>query len=189
MKDFDEIRAKRSEARDFQIGGEQFRMRAVRPEVLLGYEKDAKSPPSPELLEARRNVLRASIDHPTVNGNQSAEATLAAMDAAVLEEEHDEKTTAEVLPRLDGIVTSLLEPADDARARYKALREREDDPLTLADLQSLVSWMLGGQRDELEEETGRPTGPPSSSGNGHTATTPPLTVVSALPAPPAAPSR
>lgn len=80
----------------------------------------------------------------------------------------DDTPASEVLETIDLLVTDFIESGDDAVARYKALREREDDPVTLEDLQELVEWLVA-------EQTGRPTGPPSGStpsgapqGNGST---------------------
>lgn len=179
FKDFDAGREDRNQG--FKIGGESFTMRPVRPEVLLGYQ-DVDEKPPPELLEKRRAVLQASIQFPTVDGQQSAEATLAAMDAADLEEEFERATNANILPRLDEIVLSLIH--EEGHARWKALRARENDPVTLGDIRSVVSWLLGAQSQELEDKTGRPTGPPSSSTDGRGQTGPPLTGVSSLPGPP-----
>ena len=68
-----------------------------------------------------------------------------------------ESNPSEVLQTLDQIVCDFIEPADGARERYMQLRAREEDPLTLADLEELVEWLIA-------EQTGRPTGPPSVSG-------------------------
>lgn len=79
-----------------------------------------------------------------------------------------EETTAatETLELIDGIVVDLIEDADGGHDRYRALRQREEDPLSLADMQEMVQWLV-------EEETGRPTQPPSPStrGPGGTVTT------------------
>lgn len=63
---------------------------------------------------------------------------------------------SEVLATIDQLVHDFIEPADDAHARWDALRKRDDDPVTLQDLQELVEWLI-------EEQTGRPTSPPSAS--------------------------
>lgn len=183
VKDFDVAREARRAGQAFRIGGEEFQMRAVRPEVLLAYQDFEEKPP-PELVEARKAVLRASLTHPSDNGERSAEAQLAIMDADPLEEAFEQATNARLLPRLDEIVVNLTEPADDAHARYKALREREKDPITLGDLQSLVGWLLGTQAQALEVAAGRPTSPPSPSTPGPARTGAPSMGVSSLPAPP-----
>lgn len=72
----------------------------------------------------------------------------------------------QMLPQLDALVVALVDPEDDAHARYKALREREVDPLTLGDCKDLMMFLIDWQSGEVEEETGRPTDPPSSSGRG-----------------------
>lgn len=71
-----------------------------------------------------------------------------------------------VLNAVDEIVVGFLDPTNDAEARYRKIREREEDPVTLADLVELVQWLV-------EEETGRPTQQPSAStsGDGGTSTT------------------
>ncbi len=181
VKNFDLARAARAATSDFQIGGEQFRMRAVRPEVLLGYQ-DFEMKPPPALVEARKAILRASIDHPSTDGNRSAEAQLAILDADPLEADYERATNDALLPRLDEVVVALIEDTDDAHARYAALRARETDPLTLGDVQSLVSWLLETQAKELEAEAGRPTSQPSPSTPGPNATGQPSMAASSSPA-------
>lgn len=68
----------------------------------------------------------------------------------------EETSAAEVLQILDSIVLDFLEPYGDSHDRYRALRERVEEPITLQDLQELVEWLIA-------EQTGRPTGQPSSS--------------------------
>lgn len=47
--------------------------------------------------------------------------------------------------------------------RWRALREREDDPITQWDMGQVIVFMLG-------EQMGRPTAAPSSTGNGRSET-------------------
>ena len=72
-------------------------------------------------------------------------------------EQLDETTAAgEVLQILDTIVLDFLEPYDNQHDRWRTLRERTEDPVTLQDLQELVEWLIA-------EQTNRPTGQPSGS--------------------------
>ena len=63
-----------------------------------------------------------------------------------------------VLKVIDETVLGLIEPGEkgEAHARWKALRERDDDPLNLRDLLDLVPWLI-------QEQAARPTEPPSNS--------------------------
>lgn len=74
---------------------------------------------------------------------------------------------ADALRIIDDLIVELLEPHDNAAARWHALREREEDALSAEDMQSLVEWLIG-------EMTGRPTSKPSSS-TSSPATLPPGT--------------
>lgn len=65
-------------------------------------------------------------------------------------------TLTETLAAIDDSILAMMEQTDEAAERYRALRSREDDPLTIGDLRSVVEWCI-------EESTRRPTGPPSSS--------------------------
>lgn len=71
-----------------------------------------------------------------------------------------------ILETMDSTIQAMIEPNDDAYARYRAMRERDDDSLVdLDDLQEVVSWLI-------EVFTGRPTEQPgdSSAGRGSTGT-------------------
>lgn len=75
----------------------------------------------------------------------------------------------EALATIDMIVLDMIEDGgegQDACARYKAVRAREENPITLGDMTDLVEWLV-------ESATGRPTSPPSGStrGPGGTGTT------------------
>lgn len=71
-----------------------------------------------------------------------------------------EGSPSETLNSIDSVILDMVEDTDDAHKRYRALRERAEDPITLADLTDLVAWLI-------EEETGRtPTRQPSSSPAG-----------------------
>ena len=85
---------------------------------------------------------------------------------------------AEVLTTLDDLVLQSIEDADGGHDRYRALRERDDDPLTLEDLTALTEWLV-------EQHAGRPTRRPSRSTNGRRRTGTTSTEGSSSPAVPA----
>lgn len=60
----------------------------------------------------------------------------------------------------------LLFIAKDEQARWTELRARDDNPVTIAQLNAILLWLM-------EEQTGRPTVPssPSAPGRGRTAAT------------------
>jgi hypothetical protein len=60
----------------------------------------------------------------------------------------------------------LLFISNDEHARWKDLRARDDKPVTIAQLNAILLWLM-------EEQTGRPTVQPSPSapGRGRTAAT------------------
>lgn len=68
-------------------------------------------------------------------------------------------SASETLNIIDGLILSMIEQSDDAATRYRAVRARRDDPITLEDLQELTEWLV-------ERQTGRPTGKPASSSPG-----------------------
>ncbi len=57
-------------------------------------------------------------------------------------------SSRDALKVIDNLILSFLEP--DGHDRYLKLREREEDPLTVSDLNDLVRWLIS-------ETTGRPT--------------------------------
>lgn len=128
MKNFDEARAARTaEDRTFQIGGEEFTMKAsVRPEALADYER--------------------------LGTDTEAEAALAVIDA---------------------MVVSFIEGGKLAEARYRKVRAREEDAISMEDLSSLVEWLI-------EEQTRRPTSASSASSDGRKPTADSLTDGAAL---------
>lgn len=116
MKNFDEMLAK---DREFTVGGETFRWRDVRPEVLTSFE-------------------------PSTNGAEPDDnAAWRLMDDQI-----------------------LLFIAQDEHDRWRELRARDDNPVTIAQLNAILLWLM-------EEQTGRPTVQPSPSaaGRGPTAAT------------------
>lgn len=78
----------------------------------------------------------------------------------------EETTSTETLAIIDELVVNMLEPNDDSEARYRALRERADDAVSLDDLQELAKYLVEVQTG------GRPTEQPgdSSAGPGNTGT-------------------
>jgi len=73
-----------------------------------------------------------------------------------------ETSALDALRVVDDMVISFLEGAD-AEARYRKLRERDEDPVSMDDLNALVEWLV-------TEQTGRPTQVPSPSSGGHEST-------------------
>lgn len=73
-----------------------------------------------------------------------------------------EKDPSGVWKALDEQILVFLHPDD--RAKWVALREREEDPVTIAQINAILLWLV-------EEQTGRPTVTPSPSdpGRGRTA--------------------
>lgn len=115
MKNFDELLA---QDRTFQVGGETFSWRDVRPEVLTSFTADT-------------------------NGSTDDNA---------------------VWRLLDDQIMLFLDPTETDR--WTALRARDENPVTIVQLNSILTWLL-------EEQTGRPTETPSPSapGRGRTAAT------------------
>lgn len=62
----------------------------------------------------------------------------------------------ETLKIIDELIIAFIETGNDAHARYRAMREREEDAVGVEDLQDLVEWLM-------EIHTGRPTVPPGGS--------------------------
>ena len=69
-----------------------------------------------------------------------------------------ETPQAETLAAMDETLLNLIEPGSrgEAHKRWKALRQREEDAITLGDMIELFQWLVG-------EMTGRPILPPLSS--------------------------
>jgi hypothetical protein len=80
----------------------------------------------------------------------------------------------ETLANCDQTILNLIEPAGDAHERWRNLRAREDDPVTLQDMLELIPWMIG-------TAAGRPTEPPESSSDGRGSTGTTLTAASSSP--------
>lgn len=105
-----------------------------------------------------KRKIRADRDRSFTIGGESFVIKSGLRPEVMLPWESIGETTAasEVLVTIDQLVHEMIEPADDAHARYDALRQRDEDPVTLEDLQELIEWLIA-------EQTGRPTGQPSGS--------------------------
>jgi hypothetical protein len=57
----------------------------------------------------------------------------------------------------------LLFVAPEEHERWKAVRERDDQPVTIAQINAILTWLM-------EQQTGRPTEAPSPSASGRTRT-------------------
>jgi hypothetical protein len=66
--------------------------------------------------------------------------------------------SVELLAIIDTTICNFLD-GDDQIARWRTLREREEDAVTSYDMGQVLIWLI-------EQQTGRPTEAPSSSGNG-----------------------
>jgi len=75
----------------------------------------------------------------------------------------------DALAATDRLIVSFLH--GDEIDRWKALRERDTDPITMRDLNELAKWLVAN-------ETGRPTEAPSDSSNGRASTGTPSTETS-----------
>lgn len=71
----------------------------------------------------------------------------------------DETSIGETLQIVDEILEQMLEPQDEAVARYQAVRARTDDIVTVDDLLTLVTWLMKlqtGADDEAEDDPAAP---------------------------------
>ncbi len=94
---------------EFEIGGERFLMRQVRPEVLAAWEDE--------------QVPEKALD---------------------------------ALAETDRRIKLFLDQTNGANDRWDTLRAREENPVTMGQLNALLIWMV-------EVQSGRPTVPPSPS--------------------------
>jgi hypothetical protein len=181
MKDFDASRNSRPrrprEDRMFILGGETFVARdRFRPEVLVPIE----SLEEPVLDHTTCSCEHRLYEHADANGRPapcvSAGCGCQKFDAKVVDPGSSLITQLEAL---DTTIIGMIEPDDDAHARYRALRANEDDPLEVEDLMEVVKWCSA-------EDTGRPTMQPSVSTPGPVSTGTPSTDVSSSPVPAAA---
>lgn len=72
---------------------------------------------------------------------------------------------AVILQTADNTILTMIEKKDDAHNRYRAVREREDDAISLDDLVELIQWLVEFQSGTKEdgETPSRPTEPSSAS--------------------------
>jgi len=101
-----------SEDLAFVIGGESFKMKYVRPEVLAAWEDE--------------EVVQKS---------------------------------EEALKQMDDRIKLFLDNSNGALERWDALRARDDNPVSMGQINDLLLWMV-------EVQSGRPTIPPSPSATG-----------------------
>jgi len=71
--------------------------------------------------------------------------------------EKDPDDNSGIWAQLDEQIMLFLVPED--RARWTNLREREENPITIIQLNAILEWLVG-------EQTERPTQTPSPSGSG-----------------------
>ena len=69
----------------------------------------------------------------------------------------DDAPVSEMLKVIDQTILAFVE--ENGHERWRKLREREDDPVTLADMNALINWLV-------EDQTGRPTQQPAPSSGG-----------------------
>lgn len=102
---------------EFKIGGEVFKMKYVRPEVLASWEDEQAADKSTDALE-----------------------------------------------QMDSRIKLFLDASNGALERWDTLRDREDNPVSMGQINDLLLWMV-------EVQSGRPTIQPSPSvtGRGRTA--------------------
>lgn len=76
-----------------------------------------------------------------------------------------ETSAVEALEITDGLIIAWLDTDADPsqEERYRKLREREEDPLSGGDLNSVIMWLY-------RQSTRRPTGAPTSSSDGRGST-------------------
>lgn len=93
-------------------------------------------------------------------------------------DQREEKDGQEFLDVIDETVIAFLEPGqEEAWSQVRAADV--ENPLNISDIVDVIQWLFG-------EQSGRPTGPPSESTNGHAATVTPLTAASSSPVSPVA---
>lgn len=156
MKDFDTERNQRLTGdRSFRLAGREFRYRpSVAPEVILGWSQFAEGADPYErklkLAAARLNVTRAT---------KSSDELIAKGELEVVEAENAlaeaRPTDSQWIEALDRTATAVLE-AGYAEAWRDARSADVENPLSLADLQEVLEWLI-------EQVSGRPTGQPSGS--------------------------
>lgn len=69
----------------------------------------------------------------------------------------DDTSGGETFEVIEGSVISMIDPRDDAHARFRKVISSDEDPITFEDLVQLQNWLIG-------EQTNRPpTQEPSSA--------------------------
>lgn len=168
MKDFDAVRNERPrrtvEERTFRLGGETFVARdRFRPEAIAPLEavKDPKVDPTTCRCGHRLHEHLPFADgRKGAAGCGTAQCDCEQFSPVIIE---GGTPLAEQLVLLDATMVALIEAGDDAHGRYRAIRERVEDPLEVADLMAVIKWVT-------EVDTGRPTGAPDGLPPGREAT-------------------
>lgn len=78
---------------------------------------------------------------------------------AQYDEINQDTTAIRTLEIIDNIIISFLEGDHSSEERYRAVRGKREDPITVEDLEDLVKWLM-------ETQTSRPTGRPGDSSPG-----------------------
>ena len=74
----------------------------------------------------------------------------------------EESSGGETFEAIEASVFSMIDPADGAMERFKAVVNNNDDPVTFDDLVELQNWLLG------EQSSLPPTEPEPSAGSSTT---------------------
>lgn len=92
---------------------------------------------------------------------------------AAYEDMGAEATATNAVEIIDALILAWIDTTDDPTAhdRYRALREREEDPIGGGDLSDVVKWLY-------RQSTRRPTRAPVSSEDGRETTGTPSTPIS-----------
>ena len=83
---------------------------------------------------------------------------------AAWEDEEDANKSEDALKQMDARIKLFLDDANGALERWDKLRAREDNPVTMGQINDILLWMV-------EVQSGRPTivPSPSATGRGKTA--------------------
>lgn len=114
----------------------------------------------PKNFDEKRAARAAFMDRNFILGGEEFTMRAAVRPEALvayesLDASADISTTLGII---DGLIIAFLEPGPggDAHSRYRQIRERDEDPISVEDLQELVEWMM-------EVYTARPTEQPGES--------------------------
>lgn len=114
----------------------------------------------PKNFDEKRAARAAFMDRDFILGGEQFTMKASVRPEALvryesLEESDNIETTMAII---DDLIIAFLEPGSggEAHNRYRTLRERESDPISVEDLQELVEWMM-------EVYSARPTVPPGDS--------------------------